>query len=1137
MTTGPLVIRRAARSGAARALLLATAALAAPAAAQEEFDHFRIVDDVHDDFVNLNQPPVRPLIVSDDFQEIFAVNPHDSTVVRFDASYSGTPTHAWRVPWNPVSIAEWTDPDAGAGEPAERLVVACRGSFCLVVMDRATGRILELLRLPSEPGDLLVDDAADRAFVSCSAVDVVVEVDLTGPAVAATYDIPSKHPLHMAWDGTDVLVAPMLSGNNSVVHKIGLGQGRQAQSKGILDLEVETTNPATDALPDEDVFRIVRATGAVVPVAKDVSTVLLGNAVNPVTQELWLLNVDLNNKNPAQQTEHDVRGDVSRNQVSFVDLATGASTAVGLDVRLPSGAVDPTRSLGKPVNLCFIPPGEPGAGFAYVVGALTDNVVLVDTAGAIVRRFSVVDGGIPRAVAVDHAQDRVLVYCWGTNTIEVHQHGAGGGFLASLDLGFDPLPQLVQEGRRVFYDASHSLGNNASCETCHVDGRTDMEEWNLSGLPADDKGPMVTQTLAGIDQVMTFHWRGEQLNGLIDFNPAFDNLLGGAQLDETPGGDFDAFEAFVLSLREIANPFEDDRRIVSNSHSPEFIPAGFPAFPGNAVRGQDLFFDVPTVGPFACADCHSMPTGTSGDIFQDAIGDPLPERDRFLVTAFNGMFRKRQPLHSVTFTAPQPGNMSNVQEYPLIGAGLSHAGAVTSLLRFSDILFDGQDAADCEAFVHQADSGIAPAGHEAVLVDATDVSTTGRRVALHLMPQAGRGNVDVVAFGEVTLTGGPRALRWLYDPAAGLFLPEDTSLAPRPITFFTDQAALGQASNVFCGVPVGMGERFGVDFDGDDLWNGDEAALGTDPFDVDTDSDGDWDGHEVRNAGDPLNSGVGSNDTTDPGIQRLRLDWIAARQAKISWRTDEPTTFDVSYGTTQGPVQVVSGDRPRKVHSVVLNRLLPGTADDTGALVRTFTYTGTLTARDLASRTATAPLPANMQTATFGEVLPPGGPLTVVLSALDWGPLAFAQAPNHGVLASATATVDFKIDGPPAQPAQGMLMIARVLVLPAGADVPVVSSTFTTSGHTTFTVANGPPPMPGPFLISTVSDASGQVSFQFTQLGLSAGDTVILNVEAGTVAPPGYDPMSATPPNFGGINRWSFADTRAPFRAIEVTVP
>src|SRR6185295_6674518 len=99
--------------------------------------------------------------------------------------------------------------------------------------------------------------------------------------------------------------------------------------------------------------------------------------------------------------------------------------------------------------------------------------------------------------------------------------------------------------------------NNASCASCHDEGESDFLAWNLSNIergadlddPTDDdgfdnKGPMVTQTLTGISTVVPFHWRGEQqaaLRGepaLLDFNDAFESLLGGEPLDEE-SGEFD----------------------------------------------------------------------------------------------------------------------------------------------------------------------------------------------------------------------------------------------------------------------------------------------------------------------------------------------------------------------------------------------------------------------------------------------------------------------------------------------------------------------------------------------------------------------------------------------------------------------
>ena len=168
-----------------------------------------------------------------------------------------------------------------------------------------------------------------------------------------------------------------------------------------------------------------------------------------------------------------------------------------------------------------------------MTGLLTDNVVQYTAAGAFVREWNV--GSIPRGIRVSAAGDRVWVYLWGSNTIELWDLVPGTPvLLTTLDVGHDPTPLERQQGRAVFFSAANSMHNNASCATCHIETESDLLAWDLSNLPLDDKGPLVTQTMRGIGNLEPLHWRGERRH-LIDFNGAFDGLLGGATLDETPG--------------------------------------------------------------------------------------------------------------------------------------------------------------------------------------------------------------------------------------------------------------------------------------------------------------------------------------------------------------------------------------------------------------------------------------------------------------------------------------------------------------------------------------------------------------------------------------------------------------------------
>ena len=45
-------------------------------------------------------------------------------------------------------------------------------------------------------------------------------------------------------------------------------------------------------------------------------------AINPATGQVWQLNTDANNKNPAKQTEASIRGDIVVNQLSISTLPT-----------------------------------------------------------------------------------------------------------------------------------------------------------------------------------------------------------------------------------------------------------------------------------------------------------------------------------------------------------------------------------------------------------------------------------------------------------------------------------------------------------------------------------------------------------------------------------------------------------------------------------------------------------------------------------------------------------------------------------------------------------------------------------------------------------------------------------------------
>ena len=885
---------------------------AAPASPRPRSAPYRVLDNIEGEWIDLVLAPIRPLARLADGRTL-ALNNHDSTLVEFDAG--GATTATVRLPWGPVSLAYLP---AAAGEP-ERALVVCRGTHCLAIVDLSSHALEALVALDSEPADILVHPSSGHAFVSCAATRVVLEIDASQASVVARYPVPAMAPSFLALQGQDVLIAPLTSGNNSMADTgsfvLDTGPGR------VLDLELPTV--AIQGLPDHDLYRITPGQSAV-PVARDMGAILFALGVNPASGEVWQLGTEANNKDATRMGEPAIQGEIVFNQIAVATLQAGSVVAPSAswvlddtDPVTPGIQYDPARAVGQPYALDF-----DAAGHGYVAGLLTDNVVELDASGSFLREWDA--GSIPRGLVVADDGSRLWLYCWGANVVEEWDLGPATPQLArTLDLGFDPTPALEREGRRLYFSADNSEHRNASCNSCHIEGDSDLLAWDLSNLPRDDKGPLVTQTLRGIADTRPFHWRGER-DELSDFNGAFAGLLGGPPLATTPGGEFDAFQAYVFSLQQPATPNQDRRRVLADRQS-FTTPDGQPHL-ADPIRGQELFLDgTAVIGFGSCNTCHTLPLGTNHEVVLDEPDLEIPRQNHFVVAALNAIWRKEPPsLHDVILAD------GTLEERPTIGSGIAASGLKDSLLDFVQIpLFDHthQEDLDITAFLMQLDSGLAPGVHLAWLLNAQDSARTALDLRSFALPQVARRHMDLAVFGVVELGGSPRELRWFLDRTSGMFVPEDSSVAPRPLDFFAAQALAGTGSNSFVGLPVGMAVGFAVDFDRDGLFNADELVLGTDPHAADTDLDGDPDGHEVREGGDPLDDQVQSSDATPPSLSNFRVTYSTTRAAKVQFDTDEPVRVEAAWtaGNFDGTLESA---RFASNHSLLFADLKPGRAHD-----------------------------------------------------------------------------------------------------------------------------------------------------------------------------------------------------------------
>ncbi len=1074
---------------------VATAALCvAPSIGFAQTNEYIDRDNIEGTFIMLDAAPVRPMMITPD-GDLWAVNTHDNTVERFIGAGT-SPVDVYKVPWGPVSIAHWND-SLGNLE----ILVVSHNTWALTRIDADTGDVLGVVQLEAEPADVVVDHAADRAFVSCSGADSVLEIDLTqyGPRPTGRYhesthpDFMIKSPYFLTLDtnGT-VLVAPRHSGNNSTARGL---QGTPNPSGSVLDLYDPAVAPTQVTLPDHDLFRIDPNTGpsgTVTVLARRMGTILFMHGIHPMTGDFWQLNTEANNKDPNLQSEPLVRGQFAFNQVTVVPTPFGNPTLADPStdvISLDPGPVFTTTTTGaQPFALDF----HPANGKVFIASMGSDNVVVLNPDGSFHKEWDVPAGSIPRGILVHPTGSVVLVYCFGTNKIRSYRWGNNPpNPLITFNLSHDPTPADVAAGRRVFFDARNSENKNLSCATCHVDGGTDLLAWNLSNMPKDSKGPMVTQSLIGLKRLEPFHWRGER--DFDDFKGAFVGLLGNPT--DIPAEDFENMRRFLFAMEQPANPFQSAERILDpnidsiTELTPEDIAAGFTTSDGDAILGQQEFRNEFTFsGRFTCNRCHAAPTGTNNDIVNDFPSIVPPERAHLDVAHFIGLHKRQQTTVDIQYLNGQGVLVDRRRAF--LGVGTSHSGLIPDIFHFDLAAGSGAFLPNIAAFVHQWDQGFGKAVHFAFPLNAGTVGLATQELVTYLEPQAIARNCGIVVYGTIDQGGTPVKTRWFWDRYASTkpFKSENPAAIPaRDLNDFITNAA--NESNVFLGVPVGMAERFGVDYDMDTIRNGlDSNPLVPGPLDI--------------------------TDHTGPAfVAGPAVPWQTTRAARVWFDTDEICSAEVKYwetGTT-GQEQFASSSLLSRTHAVVLTGLRART-DGAGLNnefpVEPVSYQVEVTVTDrqgndtVTMLSPIVPQPFTDPNTNFDPMTSENDRQllhTHIVGSLQIS--SFTEIVQGTVQMVVKATTAFKRGGQP--PAEHRVIIARVTRTPAGTHVPEVWSDWTPIGsglrvdEVELSAGSTSLSMPGPFLVNTaLTDNNGGASFSFDVTNVSPGDVIGLNVEA-----------------------------------------
>ena len=689
-------------------------------------------------------------------------------------------------------------------------------------------------------------------------------------------------------------------------------------------------------LPDTDVFEIDADAPMPVEVRSfaGVGTILFNMVIDPATGNLYVSNSEANNLVP---TEPGLVAELHRSRITVIEPDGTVSPRhlnKHIDYANPAGSGD--DSLATPLEMAIAADGK-----LYVTAFGSSKIGVFDAAkidddSFVPGQASHIDvtGGGPSGIVLDAARNRLYVATRFDNGISIVDRATA----TETDhlLMHNPEPATVIDGRQFLYDARVSSTNGeASCSSCHVFGRMDDLSWDLGdpngsivenlnpfvvqsiGTPEFHplKGPMVTQSLRGMDNHGPMHWRGDRSGALVSqpfddeseafkqFNPAFVGLLGRAT--ELAGGEMQAFTDFVLQLAYPPNPI----RNLDNSLT------------ATEASGENLFTVPTTDAVQTCQGCHT--TSPASGFFGSAGFSSFEAASQDMKVAhLRNMYQKVGMFGGVATTillggvqavsTPSHGPPGQPQ---IRGFGYSHSGVVDSLQSFAGIsLFtypgDRQQAIEeISKFMLAFPSELAPiVGQQVTMTPANRPAADPRIDLLIARAQAmnpssaspQQHECDLVVQGQ--LAGAQR--NWLYDVVNDEFDPDAVGGSPLTDTELRDLVATTGELTYTC-APPGSGPRIALDRDMDGLLNHDETELhNSDPASTDTDGDGLSDNDEVNVHG------------TDPSLEDTDSDGLTDPE-EISTTNTDPTNPDSDGdGLTDG-VEVAAGTDPNDAAPVV----------------------------------------------------------------------------------------------------------------------------------------------------------------------------------------------------------------------------
>jgi DNA-binding beta-propeller fold protein YncE len=772
-------------------------------------------------------------------------------------------------------------------------------------------------------------------------------------------------------------------------------------------------------LPDLDVFAIDAAATVPVETASfaHVGTILFDIATNPVSGRVYVSNTEARNEvrfeGPGLAfNSTTVQGHLHEARITVLDgmavLPRHLNKHIDYAER-PAPAGVKERSLATPLGMAVTADGAT----LYVAAFGSDELGIFSTAALEQDTFTpdasahiALSGGGPTGLVLDEARGRAYVFTRFDNAVSVVDL-AGRVEVAHVPV-FTPEPAAVVNGRRLLYDAAFTSSNGeASCSSCHVFGDFDSLAWDLGNpddlvspnplpfrIPSPDtdfhplKGPMTTQSLRGMANHGSMHWRGDRTGGndppLFDgfdedaafkkFNQAFPGLLG--RESELSADEMQAFTDFILTVTYPPNPVRRLNGTLTNAQQ----------------LGRDLYFGPITDVVFNCNGCHTLDPG-AGFFGTDGFSTFEGETQAFKVPHLRNVYQKVGMFG-------QPGGAA--QGPQVRGFGVLHDGSVDTVFNFlgaSVFSLTNAEQRRLQQFVFAFDSNLAPiVGQQVTLTSANaGVGAVTNRLDLMIARDTTAEECEVIVKG--TIDGEARG-GWLTP--AGTFQLDRASDAPLSDADLRLLAATpGQELTYTC-APYGSGRRMGVDRDEDGHLDRDELDAGSDPADA----------ASVPIAPTPIRGSrlsLRDDDTPPVSPDRRRLSFRSAKHAGTSSGVVVPTPDSAGDPTLGGAVLRIYGEGGPGRPGVALSLPAAGWVRLGSATAPRYKYTDRR--RERGPITAVTVKGGSLRVKGKGEGLPsladaPQGTVTLRLQ-LGGGIMLCASAPAKEPAASNDTTARF----------------------------------------------------------------------------------------------------------------------------------